>query len=181
MAETSPHVLRLAELAARKPTRFALTPDAADRARIAEALGILAIERLSFKGALTPRGRRDWSLEADLAARVVQACVITTEPVTTDLSEPVERIYLAEMPKVDGDDIEMPEDDRLEALPAAVDLEAVMCEALSLALPTYPRAPGAEFGAAQYAAPGVAPLSDEAVRPFAGLAALLKKDAGTEE
>lgn len=181
MTKTSPHVLRLGELAARKPTRFALTPDAAGRARIAETLGILGIEQLSFKGALTPRGRRDWSLEADLAARVVQPCVITTEPVATDLAERVERIYLAEMPEVEGDEIEMPEDDRIEALPAAVDLDAVLGEALSLALPTYPRAPGAEFGAMQVAAPGVEPLTDEAVRPFAGLAALLKKDAGTEE
>lgn len=181
MTKTSPHVLRLADLAARKPTRFALTPDAAGCARIAEALGILAIERLSFKGALTPRGRRDWSLEADLAARVVQPCVITTEPVATDLAEPVERIYLAEMPEIEGDDIEMPEDDRIEALPEAVDLDAVLSEVLSLALPPYPRAPGAEFGAVQYAAPGVAPLTDEAIRPFAGLAGLLKKDDGTEQ
>lgn len=180
MTKTSPHVLRLAELAARKPTRFALTPTAAERARIAEALGILAVERLSFKGALTPRGRRDWSLEADLDARVVQPCVITTEPVATDLSERVERIYLSEMPEVEGDDIEMPADDRIEALPPALDLDAVLGEALSLALPTYPRAPGAAFGAAHYAAPGVAPLTEEAVRPFAGLAALLKKDDGTD-
>jgi uncharacterized metal-binding protein YceD (DUF177 family) len=181
MTDPYTHPLRLSDLAARKPTRFALAPDAAERARIAEGLGILGIEQLSFKGTLTPRGRRDWSLDADLAARVVQACVVTTEPVASDISERVERIYLAEMPEVEGDEVEMPEDDRVEALPAIVDLGAVLSEALSLALPPYPRAPGAEFGAAQYAEPGVEPLTDEAAKPFAGLASLLKKDGQTEE
>jgi uncharacterized metal-binding protein YceD (DUF177 family) len=169
------HPLRLSDLAARKPTRFALAPDAAERARIAAGLGILGIESLAFKGTLTPRGRRDWMLEAELSARIVQACVVTTEPVASDIAEKVERIYLAEMPDVEGEEIEMPEDDRVEPLPDVVDLGAVLTEALSLALPPYPRAPGAEFGAAHYAAPGVTPLTDETLRPFAGLADLLKK------
>jgi hypothetical protein len=48
---------------------------------------------------------------------------------------------------------------------------AVLAEALALALPDYPRAPGAELGQAVFAEPGIEPLRDEALRPFAGLAA----------
>ena len=179
MTDTYSHPLRVADLAARKPTRFSLTPNEAERAAIAKALGILAIEALCFKGTLTPRGRNDWVLAADLSARVVQACVVTTEPVTSAIAEAVERHYLAEPPEIDGDEVEMPEDDRIEALPATIDLGAVLSEALSLALPPYPRLAGVEFGAAQYAGPGVAPLTDHAARPFAGLEALLKKDGKT--
>lgn len=180
MTETYAHPLRLSDLAARKPTRFSLAPDGAERAAIAAALGILGIERLGFTGTLTPRGRRDWALEAELDARVVQACVVTAEPVATDLAETVGRLYVADLPAVAEDEIEMPEDDRIEALPAVVDLGAVMTEALSLALPLYPRRDDAEFGGLQVAEPGADPLTDEAAKPFAGLADLLKKGEETD-
>ena len=175
MTDPAPHILRLADLPSRKPTRFAMRPDDGARARLAVELGLLGIDRLSFTGALTPKGRSDWTLEAALDARVVQPCVVTAEPVATDLSETVERIYTADMPEPEGDEVEMPEDDRVEALPVTLDLTEVMAEALSLSLPLYPRAPGARFGQIDHAAPGTEALTDETVKPFAGLADLLKK------
>lgn len=180
MTDPAPHILRLAELPSRKPTRFALRPDAGARAELAATLGLLGIDRLSFTGALTPKGRSDWALEGALDARVVQPCVVTAEPVATDLSETVERIYTADMPEPEGDEVEMPEDDRVEALPATLDLSAVMAEALSLSLPLYPRVPGASFGQIDHAAPGTEALTDETAKPFAGLAELLKKGRGED-
>jgi uncharacterized metal-binding protein YceD (DUF177 family) len=56
-----------------------------------------------------------------------------------------------------------------------IDVAALGIEALALALPLYPRAPGAAFGEAVFAAPGVAPLTSESLRPFAGLASLAEK------
>ena len=104
---------------------------------------------------------------------MVQPCVITTEPVTTRIDEPVLRRYLAEAPApTGGEEVEMPEDDTVEPLPAEIDLGAVMAEALALALPAFPRATGAELGAVVAGPPGVAPLTDEAARPLAGLAGL---------
>lgn len=180
MTANQPQTLRLSDLSARKPTRFALAPGADARAALAADLGILAVEALSFRGTLTPRGRQDWTLAADLAARVVQPCVVTTEPVTTDLAETVARTYVADLPEVEGDEVEMPEDDSVEPLPATLDLTAVMAEALALALPLYPRAPGAEFTAIDHAGPGVEALTDESVKPFAGLSDLLKKAPGKD-
>ncbi|MGL4280111.1 MAG: YceD family protein, partial [Albidovulum sp.] len=159
MTAKQSQTLRLSDLSARKPTRFALGPEAEERAALAADLGILGIEALSFRGALTPRGRTDWTLEADLAARVTQACVVTTEPVTTAIAEKVTRTYVADLPEVEGDEVEMPEDDSIEALPATLDLAGVMAEALALSLPLYPRAPGAEFAAIDHAAPGVEALT----------------------
>ena len=69
----------------------------------------------------------------------------------------------------------MPEDDTAEPLPEVIDLTEVTREALALALPLYPRAPGAELGEAVFAAPGTAPIRDEDLKPFAGLAALKAK------
>ena len=57
-------------------------------------------------------------------------------------------------------------------MPEEIDLGAVMVESLELALPLYPRAPGAELGEAVFAAPGAEPLKDVDLRPFAGLSAL---------
>ncbi|MBQ2263396.1 MAG: DUF177 domain-containing protein [Loktanella sp.] len=171
--------LRLADLVASRGTEFALTPDTGARSAIADALGITGIKKLRFDGKLTPQGRKDWVLTATLGATVVQDCVVTLAPVTTRLDESITRSYLAEMPEVSGTEVEMPEDDTIEPLPDTIDLYAVLTEALALALPLYPRAEGAELGQIVYTEKGVAPLTDEAARPFAGLGALrdsLKND-----
>lgn len=176
------HRMRVAELAARKPTRFDLSPDEATRAAIADWADISALEALRLKGTLTPMGRHDWHLQAEFTARVVQPCAITLAPVVTDLSEGVERRYLADMPEPEGDEVEVPEDTSAEALPDAIDLAEVALEVLELALPLYPRAPGAELGEALAAEPGVAPLRDEDTRPFANLRALMGgKSEGEDE
>jgi uncharacterized metal-binding protein YceD (DUF177 family) len=169
------HPLRVAELAGRKPTRFALVPTAAERAAIAAALGLLDLPALAFRGELRPAGRQDWTLAADLAATVVQPCVATLAPVTTAIAEPVVRRYMADLPDPGGDEIEMPEDDSLEPLGAVIDPGLVMTEALALALPLYPRAEGAGEGAARAAGPGVTPMTDEDARPFANLAELMRR------
>lgn len=181
---TSPwsHPLRVADLAGRKPTRFDLRPEPAVLMAIAEELGIERLRKLSFKGELTPRGRNDWVLEATLGATVVQACIVSLAPVTTRIDETVRRQYLADMRLPDGDEVEMPEDDTIEPLPAVIDAGEVMIEALALALPLYPRAEeaGDEEPAETLAAPpGAAPIAEETLKPFAGLAALLKKDEDT--
>jgi len=172
------HPLRLADLAQRKPTRFALAPDAAARARIAAWADALELHELRLAGTLTPKGRRDWLLEAELTARVVQPCVITLAPVTTVIDEPVLRRYLAELPAPAAPETEIPEDTGIEPLPEVIDLGAVMLEAFELALPLYPRAPGAELGAVAVTETGLAPLRDEAPRPFAGLDKLLGDKRG---
>jgi uncharacterized metal-binding protein YceD (DUF177 family) len=182
MPETDPvalpysYPLRVAGLAARKPTRFDLSPLPEERAALAALLGITAIHALRFKGELRPMRQQDYELEARLEAQVEQPCVITLAPVLTELSEPVRRRYLRDYSLPEGDEAEMPEDDSEEPLPAVIDLGAVIAEALALALPDYPHAPGAELGEAVFTEPGQAALRDADLRPFAGLAALVRKD-----
>ncbi len=162
-------------LSPKKPTRFDLTPDAATRAQVAAALEITGVTAMQFKGELRPIGRRDVLLEAVLTARVEQPCGITLAPVFTDINEVVRRQYLADWVAPEGTEVEMPEDDTTEALPDVIDAGAVALEALTLALPAYPRAPGAALAQASFAEPGVVPLQDGDLKPFAGLAALKDK------
>jgi len=172
------HAFRVAELASRKPTRFALALDEAALAALAEDLGLLQIGKLTFRGELVPKGRHDWELTAHLGASVVQACIVTLAPVQTRIDEEVKRRYLADLPQIEADEVEMPEDDTVEPLPQVIDAGAVMAEALALALPLYPRAPGADLGAVQGTPPGAEPIIEEKLRPFAGLADLLKQRGG---
>ncbi|MDN5788248.1 DUF177 domain-containing protein, partial [Pseudorhodobacter sp.] len=166
---------RVAGLSSRKPNRFDLTPAAAERRAIAGFLGLTALPKLRFSGVIAPKGRHDFVLEAVLDAVVEQPCSITLEPVETILHVDVMRIYLANMELPEGDEMEMPEDDNNEPLPEVIDAGHVATEALSLALPASPRAPGAVLEQAQFAAPGTEPLKDGDLKPFAGLAGLKSK------
>ena len=164
--------LRISDLATRKVTEFTLTPDADERAAVADALGIIGIKKLRFEGELRPQGKADWVLNATLGATVVQPCVVTLDPVSTRIDEEIARSYVAGLPEPTAGEAEMPEDDSVEPLPVTLDLAEVMIEALALALPQYPRADGAALGEAVFAAPGTAPMKDEDAKPFAGLAGL---------
>jgi uncharacterized metal-binding protein YceD (DUF177 family) len=171
-------VYRLADLNDRQGLSFDLRPEDTDALR--DRLGLSDLRKLRFAGTLTPEGKRGWRLSAQLGATVVQPCVVTLAPVTTRIEEEVVRRYSPDFDSAeaeaardaDGDGTPIPEDDSLEPLPAAVDLAEVMEEALALALPLYPRAEGVGAGDQQFAAPGVTPLADQDVKPFAGLAAL---------
>lgn len=170
--------LALARLPRGAETSFELAPEAAARATLAAELGLSALRKLRFSGRLIPEGRRDWRLVAELGATVVQPCVVSAEPVTTRIDEPVLRRFLEEMPEPQGDEVEIPEDDSAEPLPATLDLAEVMAEALALALPLYPRLPGAALGEARFAAPGAAPIEEDELRPLSGLGALRDKLGG---
>lgn len=172
MAETGPSQLRIADLASRKPTRFNLKPDADARRALATVLNIREIRKLTFTGEIAPQGGRDWHLMAKLGATVVQDCVVTLEPVTTRIDEDITRTYLASFDLPEGGEVEMPEDDTVEGIPEVLNLEDLIAEALSLALPPFPRAEGAELGDAIYAQHGATPMTDDDAKPFAGLGAL---------
>lgn len=171
---------RVASLPARKPRHFDFAPDAAGRAAVAQALGLIDLPALRLTGQIAPSGRRDFALTARLLADAVQPCSVTLAPVPATIDQAIERRFLADFTLPEGDEVEMPEDDTSEPLGEVIDVGAVAAEALALALPLYPRAPGAELGEAVFSAPGTAPLRDEDLRPFAGLAGLAAKLKGDE-
>lgn len=169
------HPLLIADLKGKRARDFSLTPDAGLRATIASELRITGLRKLRFDGTLTPAGKTDWRLSANLGATVVQNCVITLDPVTTRLNEVTERYYKHKLPEPDAGpagEMEVPEDTTLEPLGEVIDLGAVMLEALTLALPQFPRAPGAELDRATFTEPGKSAMSDADARPFAQLKAL---------
>lgn len=169
----STSAFRVAELSQNSATTFEIRTDAAQNSAIAGELDLLDLRKMRFTGQIKAMGDADWVLKATLGATVVQPCSVTLEPVTTRIDTTVERVFLKEIETYDDEEeVEMPEDERTERLGQWIDVEAVMVEALSLAVPEYPRSAGADLGEAVFSEKGVAPMTDEAARPFAGLAAL---------
>ncbi|CUJ88613.1 hypothetical protein RUE5091_00734 [Ruegeria denitrificans] len=171
--------LRVADLPQNAPTSFNLRPDTKALEAIRDELGLLGLRKLSFAGDVRAQGKRDWALNGKLGATVIQPCVVSLEPVTTRIDIPVSRIFVADWTDPEEAEFEIPEGDETEQLGAEIDPALVMIEALSLALPQYPRKDGAELGQADYTEPGKQAMTDEDVKPFAGLAGLrdaLKKD-----
>jgi uncharacterized metal-binding protein YceD (DUF177 family) len=176
MTETAAPTYRTSALSHRHPTPLRWTAGPEARAAMAQDLGLPAIAALAFEGSVTPEGKADLRLDGRLTAEVTQSCVVTLAPVPARIDEPVQRRYLADYADPTSDEAEMPEDDSAEPLPAVLDLGNLVAEALALALPPYPRAPGAELGEAVFAGPGVAPLREADLKPFAALAGLVRKD-----
>ena len=165
----------VSQLPAHRPFEITFTPDADLRAEIATQLGAEKLRKLRFEGAIAPDGPKGFVLTGVLGATVVQACVVTLEPVTTRIDTGLEMAF---QPDPDlpppGSETELSDEDTEAPAPLSdvIDVADAITEALALALPDYPKAPSAELGEAVFAEPGTAPLTEEAAKPFAGLAAL---------
>ncbi|MEL7346229.1 MAG: DUF177 domain-containing protein [Pseudomonadota bacterium] len=167
------HEVAVTTLAEAGGLSFDLEPTAQERTAIAAFLAIDGLEALRLRGKILPEGE-GWRIEAILTALPVQSCVVTLEPVRNPIEAEVERRYQPGVIAPEGAEIEMgADDDRApEPLGPAIDLAAAMIETLALSLDPFPRKDGAAHGTVVYAPPGSEPLTDEAARPFAGLAAL---------
>ena len=182
-------VLDVSTLTKRKRTQIDLRPDSAQTKALMQDLKLSGLRKVSFKGQLTPTGKHDFLLVTELGATAVQPCTITLEPVTTRIETEIIRRFVADMPErgaeADAEEDEfggtaMLEDDTIEPLGRAIDLWRVLSEALALELPDYPRAEGAELGTVNITEPGKTALDEEAIKTFAGLAALKDKLEGKE-
>lgn len=171
---------------AEKTIEAAATPE--ERAAIAADYDLAALDAFETT-VVFHRGPGDlWRMEGRLRARLAQTCVVTLTPVRAVLDEAFQRDYLPAAPAPHGAtpdktgaaevDVGLDEDDPPEPLGEAVDIGAAALESLALALDPYPRAEGATFASLSAAPPGETPLSDEDVKPFAGLAALKKSMEG---
>ncbi len=143
-----------------------IAADAATREAVAKAVGVVGLPSLQAAFDLAPLegGLR---VSGAVSAMVEQRCVVTLDPVFTEVREPIDLTFLlpgaAAVTAQTADDEEPP-----EVLPSgAVDLGALATEFLLLGIDPYPRKPGASFEAP-------AGTDDPAAHPFAALATLKK-------
>ncbi len=162
----------LARLSGRETHSFDIKPGNGEVKAMTKRLGLMGLRKVRLHGELLPEGKSDWQLRAFMGATVVQQCVVTLDPVTTRLDETLERRYLSDFAQSEDSETEMSTDDTIEPLVHEIDLQLVLEESLSLALPTYPKAVDAKLANSVFAEEGVEPLTDKDVKPFAGLASL---------
>jgi hypothetical protein len=153
-----------------------VSPSADERAAIASQLGLASLDALAvklhavrFRGGIRVTGR--------LTAKVTQPSVVTLEPLTQEIAEPVDRIFLPGGEKqyagpanaeifvdLEGDDVP----NHFEGNEA--DLSDLIVETLALAVDLYPREPNASLEDTGFK-PDVGKTS-----PFAALKALKPKE-----
>ena len=151
-----------------------LRPTAAERSQIAAWLGIEALEGLEAVVKLTRAASDRYVYNGHFAADVVQACVVTLEPVPAHLEGDFERTFrLAPVahgarrgrkpsaaPAPSAIDLDEDAPEILES--SIIDIAAPLLEELSLSLDPYPRKAGVEFAPPQEA-PAEAPDNPFAV------------------
>jgi uncharacterized metal-binding protein YceD (DUF177 family) len=156
----------------RTPWRAELKADEAAREAIAARFGLESVERfeacIAFRR--TPIGLIQ--LEGSIEADVVQQCVVSLEPVRSEIRESFEVYYSETVGENEaGGDLTM--DDELWPDPVVdgkIDIGEAATEHLGLALDPYPRREGVEFEA-----PSADGEPAPTQRPFAGLAELTAK------
>jgi uncharacterized metal-binding protein YceD (DUF177 family) len=154
--------------------RVDVTADAPTRAALAGALGVLALPRLEVTAELFRIGRDGVRASGQIIATVEQSCVVTLDPMQSEVAEAFDLTFVApadaadsgdHSPEVALDDGEEPPEPLRNGV---VDLGAVAVEYLVLGVDPYPRKPGVTFDAP--------PADDSTSKPFAALAAL-KRDS----
>jgi uncharacterized metal-binding protein YceD (DUF177 family) len=165
-----------------EPFRFEAS--AAERAGLAKRFELINLPSLSAEGLISVidhgHGVR---LEGVVRAEVVQACVVTLEPVPARIEEPFVRTFTDRLAAsaVDQETVlDMEEDDPPEPLVGGtVDVGEAVAETLGLALDPYPRAPGAKLPEGGGEAADAADVTNhpeiQRESPFSALKGLIKK------
>ena len=164
------HCLQLDRI--RDGDRIDMVADDAERAELANRLGLLSLDRLEAHAVLSRDGQAVRAT-GRLKASLDQACIATGEPVPAHIDEPFDLRFAPE-PKAGRPDeeIELGEAD-LDTIfhdGSAIDLGGAITDTLALALDPYPRSAGADAALKEA---GV--LTEEEASPFAALAALKEK------
>jgi uncharacterized metal-binding protein YceD (DUF177 family) len=154
---------------------YRLEPDERIRAAIATAVGLAAVPRLQADFTLSRNGRDGLRVSGQVTASVGQTCVVSLEPMESEVSEPIELAFTAEgerTPRSLAVDVSAGLDaaDPPEPLEnGSVDLGRIAVEFLVLGIDPYPRKPDARFQA-----PANVLEEDAAAHPFAALQSLKK-------
>jgi uncharacterized metal-binding protein YceD (DUF177 family) len=164
-----------------------LSADPAERRAIARRFDLLELGSLKAVGRLErrPPGGEIW-FEGRLEAEVIQACVVSLEPVPATIRQPIERGWRRLKGPVEPGaaparpDLWLVDDDEIEPVTGrTIDLGAAVAEELALALEPYPRAADAEALVSERLGPNISffGAAEPPDTPLAALAQLKDRRA----
>jgi uncharacterized metal-binding protein YceD (DUF177 family) len=175
---------RLVDLERMGPSGAALeiAPSDSERAALAKRFGFLGLPTFSARVTVDRRVGGQIVVEGRLRGRIVQACVLTLDPVAQDLDEAFRIVFKQDMTDdrdpESGEAVLHSQADAPEPLTGNVlDVGEIVAEQLSLAADPYPRRAGAKL---EDVLPkprhgGRKGQPEQRRHPFAGLAALRDK------
>jgi len=164
-------------------TPFRISAEPGELLELARYLDVDRIDRLSLAGFISPAADGGWRVRGRLVAKLEQSCVVSLMPVRTRHDAEIERTYLPAERLVFEHEVLISHDDQDAPDPFtdSLDPAQLAVESLVLMIDPFPRAEGAKLGRRTFTAPEVTPMSDEASRPFAGLAALKRGSDESED
>lgn len=175
-------MLRVSQLRNTVNHVFDESPSNAELADLGVLNEVISVRKMRFKGEISPFEGDGWQLDGILGATVTQSCVITLERVRTRIDVDVQRIFIPMVNETETTiSLDYDDGDEMEPLGKEIDLGLIAMEALALAIPEYPRIEGAELDQSSFTPPDTAPIEEEVVKPFAGLAALKEKLTNPDE
>src|SRR5215467_4614518 len=153
-----------------------------ERSALAKRFGFLGLPALSARVTVDRRPGGQVVVEGRLRGRIVQACVLTLDPVAQDLDETFRIVFkkdlLDERDPESGEAVVSAQSDAPEPLMGnLLDVGEIVAEQLSLAADPYPRRPGAKLEDVlpKPRREGRRGHAEQRRHPFAGLAALRDK------
>ena len=149
------------------------TADQEEGQRIAAALDLVACLSLQARYQITPLTLGRYRLAGTLQAVLEQTCVVTLEPVRSEIEETYAATYWPPqaMPAPAAGQVDIDGEPEAEPIAAgAIDAGRIVFESLAAAIDPFPRVPGAIFEG-----PLSSPEGDKRESPFAVLASLKDK------
>lgn len=163
-------------------TALEIAPSDSERAALAKRFGFLGLPIFTARVTVDRRIGGQIVVEGRLRGRIVQACVLTLDPVTQDVDETFRIVFKPDMTDdrdpESGEAVLNSQADAPEPLSGnMLDIGEIVAEQLSLAADPYPRRPGAKL---EDVLPkprhgGRRGQPEQRRHPFAGLAALRDK------
>ena len=186
--EQKSEIERIVDLDRMGPNGTALEIAASDseRTALAKRFGFLGLPAFSARVTVDRRAGGQVVVEGRLRGRIVQACILTLDPVTQDLDEAFRIVFkenlAEERDPESGEALVSAQTDAPEPLAESqLDVGEIVAEQLSLAADPYPRKQGVKLEDVlpRPRKDGRHGRQEQRRHPFAGLAALRDKPRGS--
>jgi len=165
-----------------KPATYRLVANERERAALAKRFALISLDRFEAIVTLKREPGDAIRFDAEIEADLVQACIVTTDPVPAHITDVFTLIYRADIDEATADQMALdnPEDEIIEPLIGdSIDIGEAVAQQLSVAMDPYPRSVGAESSIASAQA---GPIEDDEAgapmarrNPFDALAVLKKQ------
>ena len=170
------NLIVMSQLSQNRIHKFSIKFDSKDMLDCQNLLDLRKISKVTISGEISAEGSQNWLLNAKVGASITQACVVTTDDVNTRIDQDIVRHYFADL-ETHEENFSGEEDLDADAehIPDEINLLDITLETITLNINDFPRKDGIVIEPVLSAPEGVKPLTDDAVKPFAGLAGLRDK------